>query len=712
MTTPATCTAAGSEVYTCTVCGYVRTDIIPATGIHTDADKDGKCDNCGSDMPKPFTLTTAIHDGDQIVIVYAKTSMALTTTASGAKLQGVAVEPDGNNLSVENADIAVMTVDLSSDGTFLLTNAAGKYLTSGATGNGVSFTDEANDYSLWKMNESYDGSANHTVIIDNVNAKYNNNAQSLEYYSGFTTYGTKMTDVYQMKIYAISEEVSHVLSYVSNNNGTHNVVCSVAGCTENHNAENVDCEYEYTVVEPTYTETGYTTATCKYCGYSYRTNEVPVLDPVTLYPADSLEGATKVALYLPMTDNNDGFTGLLLSSDLASTQKYYLAAVQVNPDGSLANPAPAAIWNIAEAAEGKYSFTSGSKTLDSYISGTHYNICTNELDTYPDSALWTLTAAEGGFTLVSGIDVYLSYQWYASGSKHEFQGSSEGTFAFQLFTDAKKDAEISGYNLTLGNVIDPDGDGDLQVNFYVENVEESAIGDYYMTFKDGDGNVLLANAPLANVTGKGIRASLPVAMKDYDKKIVGTLFDKDGNELDSAALDSGVKTYIENAPQSVSNIVTALDSLCDFTKELLLDGYTSTKAAPADHTADLAAYAPTVSGEGQNASVYGISLLMKDKVALRAYIRQNSEVIAELDQQTVTGEATTSSTVFYYEIKGFTRLTLGTPHKLTVNCGQDAVSISNFSPLSYANIVVNDQNSDESLVKFANALYEYFAAVD
>ena len=50
------CVSAGKATYACTVCGYSRQEIIPATSIHTDTDADGSCDICG------FREETCTHE--------------------------------------------------------------------------------------------------------------------------------------------------------------------------------------------------------------------------------------------------------------------------------------------------------------------------------------------------------------------------------------------------------------------------------------------------------------------------------------------------------------------------------------------------------------------------------------------------------------------------------------------------------------------------
>ena len=53
--------------------------------------------------------------------------------------------------------------------------------------------------------------------------------------------------------------------WVSNDDGTHTHTCT----NDESHTETNDCEYETTITEPTCTEQGYTTHTCKVCGYTY-----------------------------------------------------------------------------------------------------------------------------------------------------------------------------------------------------------------------------------------------------------------------------------------------------------------------------------------------------------------------------------------------------------------------------------------------------------
>lgn len=61
--TPATCTTAGKKQHTCTVCGHVETQEIPATGHHWKDNGDGThtCPDCGATEGQPFNTNSALE---------------------------------------------------------------------------------------------------------------------------------------------------------------------------------------------------------------------------------------------------------------------------------------------------------------------------------------------------------------------------------------------------------------------------------------------------------------------------------------------------------------------------------------------------------------------------------------------------------------------------------------------------------------------------
>ena len=201
--TPATCTEAGSVVYTCS-CGdsYTETiDMLPHDYV------DGVCAECGAlepAAPEGYVLATVLNENDEVIIYYPTGALALTATASGSKLAGTAATPAEGVLAA-TADMAIMTVryvDGSATDFYLISNNS--YLTSGATGNSLTFAAEVTDYAVWYLEVADE--AGGLVYIHNRNAAYNGNGQSLEYYNGFTTYGTKTTDVYKFQLYTKAGE--------------------------------------------------------------------------------------------------------------------------------------------------------------------------------------------------------------------------------------------------------------------------------------------------------------------------------------------------------------------------------------------------------------------------------------------------------------------------------------------------------------------------
>ena len=140
-------------------------------------------------------------DGDQFVLYYDKDGLVMTDTASGNKLTGEATALQGDFLEVTDT-MAVLTAAVDGEGRYTFTNAAGQYLTTGATGNSLTFADAPSEYSLWTLKEVTGG-----FHVVSVNAKYNGNAQALEVYNSlFTTFSEKDNDYYLFNLYKLTDE--------------------------------------------------------------------------------------------------------------------------------------------------------------------------------------------------------------------------------------------------------------------------------------------------------------------------------------------------------------------------------------------------------------------------------------------------------------------------------------------------------------------------
>ena len=130
---------------------------------------------------------SGLQDGDKVAIYNDNSGNAISTTASGNRLAGVATTLDGEMVkSVANLAEFTVRVNEQNQLTFV---CDGKYLTSNATGGQLTLADTESPYSLWEAEQS--GSS---FYLKNANAKFTSGSsvrfQYLEFYnSNFTTYG-------------------------------------------------------------------------------------------------------------------------------------------------------------------------------------------------------------------------------------------------------------------------------------------------------------------------------------------------------------------------------------------------------------------------------------------------------------------------------------------------------------------------------------------
>lgn len=257
-----------------------------------------------------FVLTEAasaadLYEGCNVVIYHPASEQVLTNIASGSRMAPASDFTIGwTELGTDNAS-AVFTYTATEEGYFMLTDAEGRYLTSGATGNSLSMTEEANDYSLWEIewleNEG-------EVYIRNVNASYNNGPkdQYLEYYNNkFTTYGLKSGGAaYVMRLYSAPKGGSQPCLHENYELlGARDPACTENGYTGDFVC--TDCGAllsEGEVIPATGhsggTATCHTLATCDVCGEEHGE-----------YDPDNHEGDTELHNYRAPTCHEDGFSG-------------------------------------------------------------------------------------------------------------------------------------------------------------------------------------------------------------------------------------------------------------------------------------------------------------------------------------------------------------------------------------------------------------------
>ena len=142
----------------------------------------GSTDPDPGEDPDPQPSESPIKAGDSVVFYLPAKNQVMTTTASGSKLAGQEAALENGTLTTDKT-AAVFTVGTNDEGQFTF-SADGKYLTSGETGNSLTMTETASEYSYWTLEAQGEG-----WLVKNVSAQYNGGAQYIEFYSGFTTYG-------------------------------------------------------------------------------------------------------------------------------------------------------------------------------------------------------------------------------------------------------------------------------------------------------------------------------------------------------------------------------------------------------------------------------------------------------------------------------------------------------------------------------------------
>ncbi len=143
-------------------------------------------------------------DGDDVVIYCPSEDLAISAEDN---VYTNKYGDEQHRLSgTEKENGAVFTVEVTDDGIYFLHD--GKYLTSGATGSNLTLEAEANEYSLWALEEAENG-----WYIKNLNAVYtdkNGNAkpQYIEYYYAFTTYSldTSKAGIYTFQFIVQEDE--------------------------------------------------------------------------------------------------------------------------------------------------------------------------------------------------------------------------------------------------------------------------------------------------------------------------------------------------------------------------------------------------------------------------------------------------------------------------------------------------------------------------
>ncbi|MBR3475027.1 MAG: hypothetical protein IKH34_08185 [Oscillospiraceae bacterium] len=451
--TEPSCVDEGELLHTCTVCGYMCSEAIPATGQHADEDGDGFCDVCGQEMPEivVYTLGTELHEGDRVVIFSPYASLALSTTASGRSLKGVAASISGEELTVmsDDEETAVMTVEYDDATNFRLKLDNGEYLTSPATGDGLSFAAEASDYTLWNLSLANENGK--TVFITNANAKYNGNYQRLEYYGAFTAYGYRTAAPYQFQLYILANPDAHVHDW---DEGT-------------------------VTAEPSCTAKGVRTFACSGCDETY-TEEIPMV-PHADQDEDGSCDSCGGTIYHEAEGLNDGdrlilVTGAFGKALTGTASGNYMASADVNAQGGVTVPVgDDNVWTVKTAEGGFYLVNSEGQYLCENSS--------NKLalgDENSVNILWTEVvpgegfSVDGAFLRNAGTQRFVEF----SPSYNNYQTYSDPTadyetwYAFSFYTLPAEPLPEASFTLspTEINLEGFDENGDLLLPFTAETL--------------------------------------------------------------------------------------------------------------------------------------------------------------------------------------------------------------------------------------------------
>ena len=144
-------------------------------------------------------MTTMPANGDKLLIMHrASNSVMGDVLGEDSKINAVVQAPEDGKVAIQDG-MGTLTVVIQEYNSyaFLLD---GKYVASKETGNGLTLEDELTDLCKWSFESQEDGS----LYLKNSTAAYNGNAQYLEFYNGYTTYGYKANnDAYKFDLYLV-----------------------------------------------------------------------------------------------------------------------------------------------------------------------------------------------------------------------------------------------------------------------------------------------------------------------------------------------------------------------------------------------------------------------------------------------------------------------------------------------------------------------------
>ncbi len=759
----ATCTYAGEgEIITfCKYCDgeYSREPVEYPMLPHNY--EDGFCTGCGAEDPqKDFTLTTTLNEGDQLVIYYPADGTALANVPSGTKIAASTVTVNGTVLTSAE-DTAVFTVSYVDDVNFTLQLADGTYLTSPATGNGLSYTEEVTEYSYWYL-APIDGTDLFNIM--STNAAYSGKKdQALEYYKGFTVYGLKDTDIYKFQLFTIPGETACAHEWDEGvvttdptcySEGEVIYTCGLCSNTKTEILPALEHNYgDVIVTMPGCIDGGYTTYTCTNadCEHSYVDDQIPALGHdwvdatcltgtycsrcripggcyVPISSASQLNGDDQIVIVA----NVDGIYKAL-STDIASKIDPVDVAII---DGLLVSENEIPVWTV-ENTDGGFALRANEKYL-AYGSSTNFKSSTEVYS-------WSFTGSGNGIVIAStatnrGIlyrsgtyNVFGAYSTDNIGAKDYY-----GELLIFKYIDGStlphEDTDNNNLCDNCDSFIEPAAllsrsitlNGNIGVNFYMSLSEEvtSDPGAYMLFTQEGKEPVKVSITDTVARTLKGKQAycfTYEVAAKEMTDEIKAQLFYGD---TCTEEYTYSVKTYADNQRVSLSDnqaLMNLLDAMLRYgaASQLQFNYHTKRLAneglEPVDYTDVQIEGFPIVLPQGTDlVSFAGASLLLESETTLRFFLRADASV----ENFTVTYEGQPleikiRNGLYYVDVEDISAPDLDMSFTITVNDGTNTADIS-YSPLTYCSSIRTNYNSEEyqTLLDVCAALYLYNQAAN
>ena len=374
----------------------VKADNSPLGANYGDISGEGRITIVSEKPEKPeepekptFTLATELKDGDQVIIVNAESSKAMSEDAVATKYRAaVDVTPVDNTITTEDSKI-VWTVAVV-DGGYQFKNDAGETLS--AT-NGLSFADTDN---VWALTA---GTAANTFIISSTTAKGSSgDPKSIEWfekYSEFSTYykSDSNESIFAMNLYVKTsgpDVVPHVHTW---NDG---VVTTEPTCT----AEGVKT-FTCTGCGETKTEKvavlghNYVNGTCTRCGAAESTT------PTTgkYVPATSFEDGDKIVIVATQAD------GALYAMGTEVANRIAPGVAVTATNGALDNVTDAIVWTLVKDKDSNaYYLVTGESQLEVYDdnklqlseAGTRFTVTGTQVSSVSDTSRALFTQLVSG----------------------------------------------------------------------------------------------------------------------------------------------------------------------------------------------------------------------------------------------------------------------------------------------------------------------------